>query len=283
MQWLSSFAEFVSLNELVEGAGGGEENWKVAVTFDDGYRDNIKLGLPVFEKYGMEITWFVTTKFVETPDALPWWNLIELLGEKFTGVISLEFQGDSLELDFGSEQKKNQLYQLLKFSSSDVRDKLVEQIKQKVSDEIDLPENKFARPGQVSKWADLAEVNVGNHSHSHPNMAFCDRNTLKEEVKKSEDRLSRWVNEEARWFAYPFGRPSDIDSESMNTVKNAGFKGGVTLQSGYVDEKSRLFYLPRLFVSPGWNVGTFKSRVQLADWYERIKRAKRKITGSKES
>ena len=36
----------------------------VAITFDDGYRDNLTVALPLLEKFGLPMTLFVTAGFV---------------------------------------------------------------------------------------------------------------------------------------------------------------------------------------------------------------------------
>jgi peptidoglycan/xylan/chitin deacetylase (PgdA/CDA1 family) len=52
----------------------------VSVTFDDGYRDNLTIALPIAQKYNIPITIFVSTKFVKEnhPDFLTIEELQEL-------------------------------------------------------------------------------------------------------------------------------------------------------------------------------------------------------------
>jgi peptidoglycan/xylan/chitin deacetylase (PgdA/CDA1 family) len=45
----------------------------LAITFDDGYRDNHDNALPILKKYGLPATFFVTTQFIGT-DVVPWWD-----------------------------------------------------------------------------------------------------------------------------------------------------------------------------------------------------------------
>ena len=45
----------------------------VLITFDDGYRDNVDVALPILSRFGASATFFLTTAQVENP-RLPWWD-----------------------------------------------------------------------------------------------------------------------------------------------------------------------------------------------------------------
>jgi peptidoglycan/xylan/chitin deacetylase (PgdA/CDA1 family) len=46
---------------------------ELAITFDDGYRDNFEHAAPVLEKLGLPATFFVVTKWMGT-SLVPWWD-----------------------------------------------------------------------------------------------------------------------------------------------------------------------------------------------------------------
>ncbi|MFB6225194.1 MAG: hypothetical protein ABEI13_01935, partial [Candidatus Paceibacteria bacterium] len=64
LKWLSKFSEFVTLDKLINSEC--QSSWQVAVTIDDGYYNNLDDALKKFEKFGAPVTWFVTTKFIES-------------------------------------------------------------------------------------------------------------------------------------------------------------------------------------------------------------------------
>lgn len=60
LQWLSRWRRVVRLDETLSGASSR----LVAITFDDGYRDNLTVALPLLEKFGLPMTLFVAGGFV---------------------------------------------------------------------------------------------------------------------------------------------------------------------------------------------------------------------------
>lgn len=73
MQELTKRYQLVSLAELVHTvASRSALGNKVAITFDDGYRDNIECAAPILKKYDIPATFFVTTGFIGTTKVFPW-------------------------------------------------------------------------------------------------------------------------------------------------------------------------------------------------------------------
>jgi peptidoglycan/xylan/chitin deacetylase (PgdA/CDA1 family) len=64
----------VSLRDLVHKLERREPfSRELAITFDDGYRDNFENAVPVLEKLSLPATFFVVSRWIGT-DAVPWWD-----------------------------------------------------------------------------------------------------------------------------------------------------------------------------------------------------------------
>ena len=64
----------VSLRQITENMeSGASPNGQLAITFDDGYRDNYEYAAPVLKVMGLPATFFVVTGFIGT-DIVPWWD-----------------------------------------------------------------------------------------------------------------------------------------------------------------------------------------------------------------
>lgn len=63
----------VPLAEIVRRMENGDPfDRHVAITFDDGYRDNAEIAAPILSRYGLHATFFVTTGFIGTDIVAPW-------------------------------------------------------------------------------------------------------------------------------------------------------------------------------------------------------------------
>jgi peptidoglycan/xylan/chitin deacetylase (PgdA/CDA1 family) len=66
--------QVVPLPELVHRISAGQPiNRHLAITFDDGYRDNFENARPVLEKLSLPATFFVVTEWMGS-DVVPWWD-----------------------------------------------------------------------------------------------------------------------------------------------------------------------------------------------------------------
>ena len=72
-RYLSDHFDVVPFDEIVSRLAEGRGlDGHVAITFDDGYRDNHEVAAPILEKHGLPATFFVTTGFIESEVVAPW-------------------------------------------------------------------------------------------------------------------------------------------------------------------------------------------------------------------
>ena len=66
--------DVVSLPELARSVRtGGSLSRQLAITFDDGYRDNFAHAAPVLSRLSLPATFFVVTQWIGT-EVVPWWD-----------------------------------------------------------------------------------------------------------------------------------------------------------------------------------------------------------------
>jgi len=73
-RFFKRYFNVVSLGNLVgKLESGATLNRELAITFDDGYRDNFEHAAPVLETLGLPATFFVVTQWMGS-DVVPWWD-----------------------------------------------------------------------------------------------------------------------------------------------------------------------------------------------------------------
>lgn len=75
LRWLSRWRKVAKLDETLSSH---ESKRLTAITFDDGFRDNLTVALPLLEKYGLPMTLFVTAGFIDRDGYLSTQELREI-------------------------------------------------------------------------------------------------------------------------------------------------------------------------------------------------------------
>ena len=98
ISYLSQNFRCVSLSVLLDDLARGEIPPRtVAVTFDDGYRNNLTEALPILRRYNVPATLFITYGFVANGRMLwPEWTVCALAQSKLS---RLAFAGQTLSIE----------------------------------------------------------------------------------------------------------------------------------------------------------------------------------------
>jgi peptidoglycan/xylan/chitin deacetylase (PgdA/CDA1 family) len=72
--FLRHYYDVIALAALVERLRAGADlSGCVAITFDDGYRDNHDAAAPELQRHGLPAAFFIVTEFIGS-DTVPWWD-----------------------------------------------------------------------------------------------------------------------------------------------------------------------------------------------------------------
>lgn len=241
------------LAEVVAGTAGAHA---VAVTFDDGYVDNLVHALPILQRTGVPATLFASTGHIASGDGY-WWDTVQ------RAVTSALAGGDrgalTLELPTGRRTWRpsadtpqaallEQLHAALRPLSAAQVAGAVTAIRAWAGDSGPPPERD--RPMTVEELRTLAAAgpfDVQAHGRHHLSMAFMDSATRAEEMTGSADDLEQWLGTRPTQFAYPFGVPGvDVDDASRRDAQAAGFTLAVINAPQHSDQDP--FAVPRLGV-----------------------------------
>jgi peptidoglycan/xylan/chitin deacetylase (PgdA/CDA1 family) len=247
VHYLSRGIDIISLDEALARLDTQTPKPFVCFTFDDGYRDNVQVALPLFARYGLPFTVFITTCFVHRTMNV-WWSGLALLLQQsdFVEVPALQrtFQTATFQdkvrayrslcatvgTSIWSEANVTELLESYGISSEAILDK-------EALSEVEL--------------VDLAAnplVTIGAHTHSHPNLAKLPLDVARREITENKEWLEDVLDREVQHFAYPYGDRASCGEREFALAREIGFRSAVTTRIGNLSRTHLgcLTNLPRL-------------------------------------
>ena len=166
----------------------------------------------------------------------------------------------------------HKLVKLLKVMPDDKRIGVIDEIELKYGDLYDgqpVTRKALSMPITRSQLVELAEngVEIGSHTLTHPNLTKLNDDKLSDELNSSRSQLESMIGRPIYVFAYPFGMKYAVNDHVQNVVKLAGYKIGVTYQSGtnILNNSTNYFTLKRHHVDLSTNHQVFSSMLALPE------------------
>ena len=220
----------------------------VAVTFDDGFRDNLTTARPILETYDVPAIFYITSGFVDGSTQ----SYEHLLARYIKTVehVRLQWNGDQKEWELDTQEKREKCYRAIKSIgkplSASRRKQLVNSLRPCIADSIDMNAacTEYMSPEEVSVLAQNPLFTVGAHTHAHPLLSSLSANEAQTEIRSGLNRVREMTNSPIRHFSYPYGGHSN---ETIEMVKSLKFESAVTTHRILADAwRHSLFQLPRI-------------------------------------
>lgn len=295
MTYLSRHFELVSLHELVSRRSHSTVGSRlVAVTFDDGYADNLSQAKPILESCQVPATVFVATAALETGAAL-WWDELEHLllhPSSLPASLTLDLDGQRFAWSLGDDAdytcehfaahrkwnvlrredptERHALYRALCRLLRPMTDGTRQRTLTVLRDWAGGPSHAGSSAhmltrDEVRSLAAGPWVEVGAHTVSHPVLADLPMAVQRSEIGSSRQCLEAMVNRPVTTFAYPYGTRADYTKATASLVEEEGFALACSNYPEAVTRTSDVFQLPR-FVVRDWPEERFARA--LAAWWD---------------
>jgi len=223
-----------TVEDLVERMRSGRvPRNALAITFDDGYRDNLTEAAPILARHGLPATVFLTTGCIGTGQ-IPWFDQLAI-ALKTTPREALRLSADRI-LPLGTEDERLRaldasLGHLKRVTDEERRDGL-----DRILDQLG-----GSAPGETKSlmltWDEVQALRVqgfavGAHTVSHPILSRTSADRAWEEIYGCKRDIERHLGGPVRGFAYPNGGARDYTETVKHLVREAGFAWAVTTQHG---------------------------------------------------
>lgn len=246
---LVSEREVVPLEEIGRcvRAGYVPERY-VAITFDDGYANNLAVAKPILEHYGAPATVFLMTATFN--ELCFWWDRLERIimeADSLPPTLCVPLPDRTLEIMAGKKSRTKvhfDIWSRLRELAPDDRERAIAHLAGMLHVQS---ENPALRPLTISELRELdGVISIGAHTHNHPSLPRLDGGELLREIADSKAICESFLNRPVTTFAYPFG---DYDDKARSAVAEAGLALACTTAGKPVQAGGDCLTLPRIAVN----------------------------------
>jgi peptidoglycan/xylan/chitin deacetylase (PgdA/CDA1 family) len=264
MLMLKQYFNVLPLEELVERAARLDvPPGSIAVTFDDGYKDNYRNAYPILTRYELPATIFLATDPIES--GKPLWH--DRVFHAFRRTTKSSFlvgeQSYSLQRADDKLAALRRCLSILRKSSPHDRDDEIRRLMM----ELGVFDGDIAE--EMLDWSDVVEmsrnnITFGAHTVTHPILSRLPLDEAQEEIIMSRERIQQQIGSSVKLFAYPNGTSSDFTERVKGVLMDAGFLCAVTTIWGNNDSSTDRYELRRMHV---WEQNAYMFAFRLG-WYK---------------
>jgi peptidoglycan/xylan/chitin deacetylase (PgdA/CDA1 family) len=262
----------------------------VAITFDDGYADNLHNAKPLLEKYDIPATFYVTygcldqkrefwwddlDRMLLQPSSLPPSLTLTVEGKEMSWRVAEELQAPhgagkghhtiqtSME---GSNFTRKELYRalhtILRPMREEARNPLLAQVAQwSGSDGKSRQTHSSLTTAELQALGKGGLVEIGAHTVTHPVLSSLTLSEQRAEILGGKRGLEEKLNRLVLSFAYPYGGQTDYSNQTPDVVRDLGFVNACSNFPGIVRKGVDSFQLPRVSTR-NWNGDEFSQRMR---------------------
>ena len=228
----------------------------VALTFDDGYRDNYEFALPILAKYRVPATIYLVSSTLTAGKAV--WTSVLRHGFTRTPLKRADLpDGDGIRArypleDWAQRDRAVRHYtNVLNVLSASRRDALLAELLRELRvDEVPDTSAWFLTRAQVLEMMRHG-ISFGAHTVTHPNLPGIDADEARYEIEASRSDLEACLDTAVQHFSYPNSgaRYPHADDAIEANVRRAGFRSAVTSVRGWLSETTNPFRIRRIGVN----------------------------------
>jgi peptidoglycan/xylan/chitin deacetylase (PgdA/CDA1 family) len=193
------------------------------ISFDDGMKDIVTVVLPIMKKLGLKFNINIYTEILETNKPQRFIQVYDILnyGRKKDSYFYALFMNSPITINYSAPHlTEAEFTKLLSNLSVEQKDSLI----QNMIETFEFNTSNFTKVISIHDLIDLGKeklVEIGSHSHTHPDFSTLHEQELIYEMKHSKNTLEKLIQKKVDIIAYPNG----ITSESIDLhAKRCGYR-----------------------------------------------------------
>lgn len=262
MRFIREVMHPIPLMELAERVRNGEQPppGSIAVTFDDGYRDNFTRACPILMKHGIPATIFVATAFIESSEVF-WWDRVYDLFRRteedrldLARVAPLAARMRDVPrtpLSLSTPRRRilsaEAVISLMESSSPDHLEDTLAALRAA----LHVTGREPASFEPMLTWSQIQEmsrlgISIESHTHSHPFLSSLSPERVEQELSTSRTILEQKTGRKVLGLAYPGGRAGMVTDTTLCCARRVGYRYACVAEPGSVGLDSDPFAIRRV-------------------------------------
>ena len=285
MRWIRDNSNILSMEQVVR-IGQTGSSWPepaVAVTFDDGFRNNLEIAAPCLQEYQIPATFYVCPGVIDS--SIPFWvdQVEDCLNRTKARVLEIGL-ADLYSFELSGQGDRIKACEIIKNYCKQVeaaeRERVLEELKEKSGIE---PSRDSAANYEVLGWSELRELSqdplftIGGHSWSHGILSCMSNNELEQDIEKTLKKLKTELGKEILHFSYPEGQAEHYNERVIRTLRACGVSGAPSAIDGVNGVDEDLFHLRRIM--PGFRGRQFPV-AEIKGKYSFVQKSEDLVSGS---
>jgi peptidoglycan/xylan/chitin deacetylase (PgdA/CDA1 family) len=236
LRFLRRYTNVVDLRQALAALASGRPlpARAVAITFDDGYRDQLELAAPMLERLGLPATFFLIPG-VLSRTVRPWWELIAWAFMRASRDV-VSWEGTTMALQTPSQRRSALLTvaERLKRRDRAARDQAQEELT-----EACTPDRHPGDEAMFLDWDGARElvqrtgVTVASHTYHHGILSQENEHSQQHDLLLSRQQLEQELGVEVDLLAYPNGQAGDWNGATVTAARAAGYTHAITTMPGW--------------------------------------------------
>jgi peptidoglycan/xylan/chitin deacetylase (PgdA/CDA1 family) len=222
----------------------------VALTFDDGYRDQLELAAPMLARLGLPATFFLVPGLLDGT-ARPWWELLAWILTRSTRD-SVAWEGRTLGLGDDGQRRRAlaTVLEALKRRDQLARDAALDGLAERCA-----PDGKLEEHASFLDWDGARQLvrrgfTVASHSLHHAILAEEPAPAQERDLTLSRRRLEEELEVSVELLAYPNGKLPDYSQATVAAARGAGYSHALTTVEGWNQPTTAPYEIRRFVQQP---------------------------------
>jgi peptidoglycan/xylan/chitin deacetylase (PgdA/CDA1 family) len=285
LEYLKKNFDVVPMSELADGISRHKMRRAVAITFDDGFKDNYTNAAPLLDWHELPATFYVATSAMKQ-EYVYWWDALQDVifhSEELPERLDMNIHNNQVQFTFRSDRflspkLRNQinawnynlaipneriaLYMLLwhhiKPMNYASQNRILADIREWAGHERFISSQGMTMTVREMQMLDGNPLfAIGAHTVHHSMLSQQNAIDQAYEVKESKQQIEKWLGKTVNGFAYPYGNYNEL---TQSLLREAGFRYAVSTEPKAVTAEDDPYALPRLQVK-NWCVYEFAAKL----------------------